>query len=194
MGLCTALAVTLVVGRWVGAQETGNCDGCAGWGKMEAQIKEWGGWIDWGKTKTGIVAVALTPTPDKGREVLAAFQEFDKLVHQKEITLCGMCKDMEKISKSKGTIAEVVPLKTGAIYMMTSNKPKTIQALHSAYDKGEQLMEMQKDSLGEKACTESGCTSTKHGHAKTKCDEAYCTEKDHIHSKDGSGKSKPIEN
>jgi len=193
LGLCTALAVTLVVGRWVGAQETGNCDGCAGWGKMEAQIKEWGGWIDWGKSKTGIIAVALTPTPDKGKDVLAAFQEFDKLVHQKDTTLCSMCKEMEKISKSKGTIAEVVPLKTGAIYMMTSNKSKVIQALHSVYDKGEQMMEMQKDSLGKETCTDSACTETTHEHSKIKCDGTTCTNKSHIHSKRDS-KSEPSEN
>jgi hypothetical protein len=163
IGLAMALVAMLAIGRFVGAQETGNCDGCAGWATLETKIKDWGGWLDWGKTKTGIVAVALTPSPEKGTAVLTAFKEFDEMVHRsKDLKMCAMCKEMEKISTTKGTTVELVPLRTGVIYMMGSKKGKTIEALHAVYDKGQ--AEMEKAAA---ACSDPTCAKKGHPHKDT---------------------------
>jgi hypothetical protein len=138
LGLGVALLVTLAVGRFVGAQETTKCDACAGWAALDAKIKDAGGWMDFGKTDSGIVAVALTTKPEKGPVVIDAIREFDKLTHSPDLKLAPQCQEMQKIARAKGTKIEIVPLQTGALYLMTSNKPKVVQALHNLYDKQQQ--------------------------------------------------------
>jgi hypothetical protein len=140
LGLAIALVVTLAVGRYVGAQETTKCDACAGWAALDAKVKDAGGWIDYGKVDNGIICVALTPKSDKGPVVIDAVQEFDKLTHSKDLKLCAKCEEMEKLSRTKGTKVEIIPLQSGALYLMTSTKPKTIQALHTMFDQCKQSM------------------------------------------------------
>jgi hypothetical protein len=153
LGLGIALVVTLAVGRYVGAQEstTTQCDACAGWAKLDAKVKEAGGWMDFGKTDSGIVAVALTPQPDKGPIVIDALREFDTLTHSKDLKLSSQCAEMQKLARAKGTKIEIVPLRTGALYLMTSSKPKIVQSLHEMYDKQQQAMlEGAKATCGDK--------------------------------------------
>jgi hypothetical protein len=147
LGLGIALLVTLAVGRFVGAQETTHCDACAGFAAMQAKVKEAGGWIDFGKTNTGLVLIALTPKPEKGPILIDAVREFDTLTHGSDLKLSPQCAEMQKLSRAKGTKTEIVPLQTGAIYLMTSTKPKVVQALHDMYDKQQQAA-----LQGAKAC------------------------------------------
>lgn len=154
LGLGAALVVTLAVGRFVDAQETPKCDSCSGWATLEQKVRESGGWLDYGKVKDGILTVALAPTPEKGEVVLTAFREFHQTAQFSSTHGCKMCKDMEKIGQTKGTSWEVVPLRTGAIYMLTSKKPKVVAQIHALYDKG--LAEMTKTACGT-SCTETAC-------------------------------------
>jgi hypothetical protein len=151
LALGIALLVTLAVGRFVGAQETSKCDACNGWATLESKVKDAGGWLDYGKTKDGIVCVALTPKVDKGPIVVDAVREFDTLTHGKDLKLCSNCEEMEKIAKAKGTKIEIVSLQSGALYLMTSSKPKSVQAMHSICDKEKQaFLEGAKACCGDK--------------------------------------------
>ena len=48
-----------------------------------------------------------------------------------------------------------MPLKTGALYLLTSTKPKVVQEIHAVYEKG---CEMQKNMQGTPAaCGDQGC-------------------------------------
>jgi hypothetical protein len=154
-GLGAALIITLAVGRLVGAQESKKCDSCSGWAMLEQKVRESGGWLDYGKVKDGILTVALAPTPEKGEVVQAAFREFHQMTQFSSTHGCTMCKELEKIGHTKGTTWEVVPLRTGAIYMLTSKKPKVAAQLHAWYDKG--MAEMQKAQACGKECTETAC-------------------------------------
>src|SRR5262245_58101486 len=102
-GLGAALVVTLAVGRLVDAQETQKCESCAAWASLEQKVRESGGWLDYAKVKDGILTVALAPTPEKGEQVLAAFREFHQTAQFSSSHNCAWCKDMEKISQTKGT-------------------------------------------------------------------------------------------
>lgn len=157
-GLGAALIVTLAVGRLVGAHESRECGSCSGWATLEKKVRESGGWLDYGKTREGILTVALAPTPEKGEVVLAAFREFHQLAQFSSMHGCPMCKELEKIGRTKGTSWDVIPLRTGAIYMLTSNKPKVVAQIHSLYDKG--MAEMQAPACG-KECTATACASNR---------------------------------
>lgn len=158
-GLGAALVITLAVGRLVGAQETRECGSCSGWATLERKVRESGGWLDYGKTKDGILTVALAPTPQKGEVVLTAFREFHQMAQFSSVHGCTMCKELEKIGRAKGTSWNVIPLRTGAIYMLTSNKPKVVAQLHTLYDQG--MSEMQKAQACGKECTETACASNR---------------------------------
>jgi len=176
IGLGTALVITLAVGRLVGAQETPKCENCAGWATLEQKVRESGGWLDYGKVKDAILTVALAPTPEKGEVVLAAFREFHQLTQFSSTHGCTMCKEMEKIGQTKGTSWEVIPLRTGAIYMLTSKKPKVVAQLHAMFDKG--CAEMQKTACG------SGCSETACSKGTCKGKETACAATCGHHKKD----------
>ena len=151
LALGIALLVTLAVGRFVGAQETSKCDACNGMATLMSKVKDAGGWFDCGKTKDGIVCVALTPKVDKGPILVDAVREFDTLTHSKDLKLCPNCEQMEKFARTKGTKVEIVPLQSGALYFMTSSKPKTVEAIHTLYDKEKQAcLEGAKATCGDK--------------------------------------------
>lgn len=180
-GLGAALVITLAVGRLVGAQESPKCEGCSGWAMMEQKVRESGGWLDYGKVKDGILTVALAPTPEKGQVVQAAFREFHQMAQFSSSHGCTTCKEIEKISQAKGTSWEVIPLRTGAIYMLTSKKAKTIAQIHALYDKG--MAEMQKSACGTSctklACSEGGCAKGKATACASSCEHhKNGTEKD----------------
>jgi hypothetical protein len=178
-GLGAALVITLAVGRLVDAQETSKCSSCAGWATLEQKVREAGGWLDYGKVKDGILTVALAPTPEKGEVVLTSFREFHQMTQFSSTHGCTMCKDLEKIGQTKGTSWEVIPLRTGAIYMLTSKKPKVVAQIHALFDKG--LAEMQKTACG-KTCTTTACASG--GCLKGK--DTACAATCEHHKKDGN--------
>jgi hypothetical protein len=187
IGLGAALVITLAVGRLVDAQESSRCNTCAGWATLEQKVRESGGWLDYGKVKDGILTVALAPTPEKGEVVQAAFREFHQMAQFSSSNGCPMCKEMEKIGQTKGTSWEVIPLRTGAIYMLTSKKPKVVAQLHALFDKGAE--EMLKTACGtgcsETACAKGGCKSK-----ETAC-AATCAHHKKVEKEISSGDAEP---
>lgn len=152
LGLGAALLLTLAVGRLVDARERKECGSCSGWAMMESRIREVGGWMDYGKIKNGMVAVAVSPSPRQSEIVQTAVREFHQIAQFSSSNGCTPCKEIERISKLKGTTWEIVPLQTGALYLLTSTKPKVVTQIHALYDKSTEEMKQRQAGI-ETTCT-----------------------------------------